>query len=220
MIEGPVPEITTDAEPPVNEPFTITITFSVPVTEFDVDDSWSRTGPPPNSSGSGDTHGPVVEQDGGGGRRIAHRRRVQGPDRGLTRGVLGVKVRPLVQQRRQHPGGRLGRRHVQGRSRGRPPARRCPLRGRAAPALPRPAFFRSSTCKGVAPSLARAHVSAPRPSSTAADDETFTVALGNLPSEVTAGSPSSVEATITDDDSGPHGDHPDGDAVGLAEPGQ
>ena len=32
-------EITIDAEPPVNEPFTITITFSVPVTEFGVDDS-------------------------------------------------------------------------------------------------------------------------------------------------------------------------------------
>ena len=36
----------------------------------------------------------------------------------------------------------------------------------------------------------------------------FTVALGNLPSEVTAGSPSSVEVTITDDDSGPTGTTP------------
>ncbi len=32
------------------------------------------------------------------------------------------------------------------------------------------------------------------------DDETFTVALGALPSEVTAGSPSSVEVTVTDND--------------------
>ena len=32
------------------------------------------------------------------------------------------------------------------------------------------------------------------------DDETFTVALGSLPSSVTAGSPSSVEVTIDDDD--------------------
>ena len=32
------------------------------------------------------------------------------------------------------------------------------------------------------------------------DDETFTVALGTLPSTVTAGTPSSVEVTITDDD--------------------
>ncbi|MCY4557635.1 MAG: tandem-95 repeat protein, partial [Chloroflexi bacterium] len=32
------------------------------------------------------------------------------------------------------------------------------------------------------------------------DDETFTVALGTLPSSVTAGSPNSVEVTITDDD--------------------
>ena len=35
---------------------------------------------------------------------------------------------------------------------------------------------------------------------TDADDETFTVALGTLPSSVTAGSPSSVEVTITDDE--------------------
>ena len=34
------------------------------------------------------------------------------------------------------------------------------------------------------------------------DDETFTVALGNLPASVTAGSPSSVQVTIRDDDSG------------------
>lgn len=32
------------------------------------------------------------------------------------------------------------------------------------------------------------------------DDETFTVALGTLPQEVTAGSPSSVQVTIRDDD--------------------
>ena len=32
------------------------------------------------------------------------------------------------------------------------------------------------------------------------DNETFTVALGNLPSSVTAGSPSAIEITITDDD--------------------
>ncbi len=36
-----------------------------------------------------------------------------------------------------------------------------------------------------------------------ADDETFTVALGTLPSEVTAGSPSSVTVTIRDDDPPP-----------------
>ena len=35
------------------------------------------------------------------------------------------------------------------------------------------------------------------------DDETFTVSLGGLPTEVTAGSPSSVEVTIRDDDSPP-----------------
>ena len=35
---------------------------------------------------------------------------------------------------------------------------------------------------------------------TDADDETFTVALGTLPSSVTAGTPSSVEITITDDE--------------------
>ena len=35
---------------------------------------------------------------------------------------------------------------------------------------------------------------------TDADDETFTVALGTLPSSVTAGTPSSVEVTITDDE--------------------
>ena len=35
---------------------------------------------------------------------------------------------------------------------------------------------------------------------TDADDETFTVALGTLPSSVTAGGPSSVEITITDDE--------------------
>ena len=34
------------------------------------------------------------------------------------------------------------------------------------------------------------------------DDETFTVALGNLPSSVTAGSPRSVRVTINDDDGG------------------
>ena len=34
------------------------------------------------------------------------------------------------------------------------------------------------------------------------DDETFTVALGNLPATVTAGSPSSVQVTINDDDGG------------------
>ena len=34
------------------------------------------------------------------------------------------------------------------------------------------------------------------------DDETFTVALGNLPSSVTAGSPSSVRVTIRDEDGG------------------
>ena len=34
------------------------------------------------------------------------------------------------------------------------------------------------------------------------DDETFTVALGSLPSEVTAGSPSSVQVTIREDDGG------------------
>ncbi|MCY4508254.1 MAG: hypothetical protein OXG35_15055 [Acidobacteria bacterium] len=34
------------------------------------------------------------------------------------------------------------------------------------------------------------------------DDETFTVALGSLPSSVSAGSPSSVEVTINDDDGG------------------
>ncbi len=34
------------------------------------------------------------------------------------------------------------------------------------------------------------------------DDETFTVALDNLPSEVTAGSPSSVQVTIREDDGG------------------
>ena len=34
------------------------------------------------------------------------------------------------------------------------------------------------------------------------DDETFTVALGNLPSSVTPGSPSSVRVTINDDDGG------------------
>lgn len=33
------------------------------------------------------------------------------------------------------------------------------------------------------------------------DDETFTVALGNVPSTVTAGSPNSVTVTINDDDS-------------------
>ena len=39
-----------------------------------------------------------------------------------------------------------------------------------------------------------------------ADDETFTVALGTLPASVTAGSPSSVDVTITDDDGeGPAG---------------
>ena len=36
------------------------------------------------------------------------------------------------------------------------------------------------------------------------DDETFTVALGGLPAEVTAGSPASVEVTIRDDDSTPN----------------
>ena len=36
------------------------------------------------------------------------------------------------------------------------------------------------------------------------DDETFTVALGTLPAEVTAGSPASVEVTIRDDDSTPN----------------
>ena len=35
-----------------------------------------------------------------------------------------------------------------------------------------------------------------------ADDETFTVSLGTLPPEVTAGDPSSVEVTIRDDDGG------------------
>ena len=35
------------------------------------------------------------------------------------------------------------------------------------------------------------------------DDETFTVSLGTLPAEVTAGNPSSVEVTIRDDDSPP-----------------
>ena len=35
------------------------------------------------------------------------------------------------------------------------------------------------------------------------DDETFTVSLGGLPTEVTAGDPSSVEVTIRDDDSPP-----------------
>ena len=35
------------------------------------------------------------------------------------------------------------------------------------------------------------------------EDETFTVSLGALPSSVTAGSPSSVAVTITDDDGGP-----------------
>ena len=39
------------------------------------------------------------------------------------------------------------------------------------------------------------------------DDETFTVALGSLPSEVTPGSPSSVQVMIRDDDGG--GDPPD-----------
>lgn len=37
------------------------------------------------------------------------------------------------------------------------------------------------------------------------DDETFTVALGSLPSSVAAGTPSSVEVTISDDDPAPPG---------------
>ena len=38
------------------------------------------------------------------------------------------------------------------------------------------------------------------------DDETFTIALGTLPSSVTAGSPSSVQVTISDDDGTPPND--------------
>ena len=54
VIEGPVPEITTDAEPPVNEPFTITITFSVPATGFDIDDLMVENGTASEFEGSGE----------------------------------------------------------------------------------------------------------------------------------------------------------------------
>ena len=38
VIEADAPDITTEAEPPVNEPFEITITFAEPVTDFTIDD--------------------------------------------------------------------------------------------------------------------------------------------------------------------------------------
>ena len=50
------------------------------------------------------------------------------------------------------------------------------------------------------------------------DDETFTVALGALPSDVVAGSPSSVRITIRDDDRG--GDDPGGEDPGGDDPGE
>ena len=50
------------------------------------------------------------------------------------------------------------------------------------------------------------------------DDETFTVALGNLPSSVRAGSPSSVRVTISDDDGDDSGDGGGGDGGGGTTP--
>ena len=64
MIERPVPETTTDAEPPVNEPFTIT--FSVPVTGFDVDDLMVENGTASEFEGSGDTYTALITPDGDG----------------------------------------------------------------------------------------------------------------------------------------------------------
>ena len=48
------------------------------------------------------------------------------------------------------------------------------------------------------------------------DDETFTVALGSLPSSLAAGTPSSVEITITDDDDGPPVQPPPAPTVALS----
>ena len=47
------------------------------------------------------------------------------------------------------------------------------------------------------------------------DDETFTVALGSLPSSLAAGTPNSIEVTITDDDRADDDDGPP--TLGAAE---